>query len=291
MDLKGLGVAVVTPFNNYGEVDYDKIPLIINSIISGGADYIVVLGTTAETSSLTVKEKQKIISYIVEVNNNRLSLVIGIGGNNTVDVIKEIKTLDTSSFKAILSVCPYYVRPSQEGIFQHYLSIAQNSSLPIIVYNVPFRTSSSIEKETLIRLSKNTNKIIAIKEASGDFSFSQDLIKNLPKSIQVISGDDSLSVPMLLSGAVGSISVIANAFPKQISQMIAYCNSSEIERAYKIHFKLLDLISALFEEGNPTGIKELMFQLSFCSNQVRLPLTVASGKLSKRISKIIKFLV
>ncbi len=285
MILNGLGVAMITPFNRSGKIDYEKIPLIVDNIVSGSADYIVVLGTTAETFLLSKVEKNALIKFIIEVNDNRLPMVIGIGGNNTDLVIKDIKNTDLNNFSAILSVSPYYVKPSQEGILKHYIKLSKESPVPLIVYNVPNRTGSMIEKDTFIRLINYTDNIIAIKEASGNFSFSQDLINSVPKNVKIICGDDHYSLPMILSGASGSISVIGNAFPKKISRMISFANSGDLKKAYKIHFELLDLIKYLFLEGNPTGIKELMSQLSFCSNHVRLPLVSASKELSNKIAQ------
>ena len=279
---------MITPFDKKGNIDFDKIPLIIDNIVSGSANYIVVLGTTAETSLLTIEEKNQLINTIIEANNSRLPLVIGIGGNNTDSVIKEINKTNLNHFSAILSVSPYYVKPTQKGIIKHYSIISKESPVPLILYNVPSRTGSMIEIETFLEIVYKNENIIGIKEASGNLSFAQDLIKASPSNIQVICGDDQLTLPMILSGGSGSISVIANAFPSKISKMISFAMSQKVSKAYKIHFELLDLVKLLFLEGNPTGIKELMSQLSFCSNILRLPLLKASNELSEKISNKLK---
>ena len=288
MEINGLGVAMITPFDKKGNIDFDKIPQIIDNIVSGSANYIVVLGTTAETSLLTIEEKNQLINTIIEANNSRLPLVIGIGGNNTDSVIKEINKTNLYHFSAILSVSPYYVKPTQKGIIKHYSMISKESPIPLILYNVPSRTGSIIEIDTYLEIIDQNDNILGIKEASGNLSFAQDLIKASPSNIQVICGDDQLTLPMILSGGSGSISVIANAFPSKISKMISFAMSQKVSKAYKIHFELLDLVKLLFLEGNPTGIKELMSQLSFCSNILRLPLLKASNELSEKISNKLK---
>tara|TARA_S200000501_G_C20832834_1_gene748048 strand:- start:336 stop:1211 length:876 start_codon:yes stop_codon:yes gene_type:complete len=285
MDLKGLGVAMITPFTQDGTIDFDAIPLIVENITTGRADYIVLMGTTAESSCLSAKEKQKIIQMVVKINNNRLPLVIGIGGNNTAKVVEEIQSTDLSNFKAILSVSPYYNKPTQEGIYHHYKKIAYASSLPIIVYNVPSRTGTSIHVNTFVRLVTDFKNIIAIKEASGEMTHAENIIKNCPSHVQVISGEDSLNLPMLLAGAVGTISVLGNALPVPIVKMFHYVDQGELSKAYELHYQLLDIISLLFEEGNPTGIKALMESLSFCGKTVRLPLVRASEGLCEKIEK------
>ena len=288
MEIKGLGVAMITPFDKMGNIDFDKIPKIIDNIVSGSANYIVVLGTTAETSLLTMEEKNQLIKIIIEANNSRLPLVIGIGGNNTDSVIKEINKTNLYHFSAILSVSPYYVKPTQKGIIKHYSMISKESPIPLILYNVPSRTGSMIEIDTYLEIIDQNDNILGIKEASGNLSFAQDLIKASPTNIKVICGDDQLTLPMILSGGSGSISVIANAFPSKISKMISFAMSQKVSEAYEIHFELLDLVKLLFLEGNPTGIKELMSQLSFCSNILRLPLLKASNELSVKISNKLK---
>ena len=284
MEIKGLGVAMITPFDINGNIDFDKIPIIVDNIVSGLANYIVVLGTTGEASLLTTEEKNQLIKVIIKANNKRLPLVLGIGGNNTDLVIKEIKRTDLDDFSAILSVSPYYVKPTQKGIIKHYSLISKESPVPVILYNVPSRTGSIIEIKTFLEIIDQNDNILGIKEASGNLSFAQDLIRSVPNNIQVICGDDECTLPLILSGGSGAISVIANAFPDKISKMISLAMSENVSRAYDIHFELLDLVKLLFLEGNPTGIKELMSQLSFCSNILRLPLLSASNELSDKIS-------
>jgi len=288
MEIKGLGVAMITPFDINGNIDFDKIPIIVDNIVSGLANYIVVLGTTGEASLLTTEEKNQLIKVIIKANNNRLPLVLGIGGNNTDLVIKEIKRTDLDDFSAILSVSPYYVKPTQKGIIKHYSLISKESPVPVILYNVPSRTGSIIEIKTFLEIIDQNDNILGIKEASGNLSFAQDLIRSVPNNIQVICGDDECTLPLILSGGSGAISVIANAFPDKISKMISLAMSENVSRAYDIHFELLDLVKLLFLEGNPTGIKELMSQLSFCLNILRLPLLSASNELSDKISMKLK---
>ncbi len=279
---------MITPFDINGNIDFDKIPIIVDNIVSGSANYIVVLGTTGEASLLTTEEKNQLIKVIIKANNNRLPLVLGIGGNNTDLVIKEIKRTDLDDFSAILSVSPYYVKPTQKGIIKHYSLISKESPVPVILYNVPSRTGSIIEIKTFLEIIDQNDNILGIKEASGNLSFAQDLIRSVPNNIQVICGDDECTLPLILSGGSGAISVIANAFPNKISKMISLAMSENVSRAYDIHFELLDLVKLLFLEGNPTGIKELMSQLSFCSNILRLPLLSASNELSDKISMKLK---
>ena len=279
---------MITPFDINGNIDFDKIPIIVDNIVSGLANYIVVLGTTGEASLLTTEEKNQLIKVIIKANNKRLPLVLGIGGNNTDLVIKEIKSTDLDDFSAILSVSPYYVKPTQKGIIKHYSLISKESPVPVILYNVPSRTGSIIEIKTFLEIIDQNDNILGIKEASGNLSFAQDLIRSVPNNIQVICGDDECTLPLILSGGSGAISVIANAFPDKISKMISLAMSENVSRAYDIHFELLDLVKLLFLEGNPTGIKELMSQLSFCSNILRLPLLSASNELSDKISMKLK---
>jgi 4-hydroxy-tetrahydrodipicolinate synthase len=288
MNLKGLGVALVTPFTSEGEIDFDAIPRIIKNIISGGADYLVVLGTTAEVSCLSSLEKKEVIAAVIKANNRNLPLVIGIGGNNTAAVIEEIIQTDLSPFQAILSVSPYYNKPTQEGIYQHYAHLAQVSPIPLIVYNVPSRTGAAVFSKTFLRLANDYDNIIAIKEASGDLAQAEEILKDCPSHVQVISGDDALTLPMLISGAVGTISVLGNALPIPIKRMFYYVEQGELEKAYKMHYQLLDIIQLLFEEGNPVGIKALMKSLSLCNQSVRLPLVQASKGLSNRIESVLE---
>ena len=288
MNLKGLGVAMITPFKNDGSIDFQAIPGIIENFITGRVDYIVLFGTTAEVSCLTDNEKKDLIQVVVEANQNKIPLVIGIGGNDTVKVLNEIQTSDLHPFQAILSVSPYYNKPSQEGIYQHFGQLAKASSLPIIVYNVPSRTGSNIYPETFLRMTKDFENIIAIKDASGDMIQAQEILRICPPHIQVISGDDALTLPMLLAGAVGTISVLANALPIPLLRMFHYVENGEFEKAYNLHYSLLEIVNLIFEEGNPVGVKALMASMDFCGKTVRLPLIGASSDLHDRIENSLK---
>ena len=258
--LRGSGVAMITPFNKEGEVDYDAVVKVVDHIISGGIDYIVVMGTTAETATLFEEERSKVVSLIVETTNNRVPLVLGIGGNNTASVVSKIKLTDLSSFKAILSVCPYYTKPSQEGIYQHYKNIANASSIPLILYNVPSRSGVSIENETVL-----------------------ELLGTVPDGFHVISGDDLLALPIVLAGGSGVISVIGGGLPTQVSQMIHLGLEDKIDQASEYHNQMLEMIDLIFKEGNPTGIKNLSEHIGLCESKVRLPLVAATDELSSSI--------
>ena len=288
MNLKGLGVAMVTPFTEEGQVDYNALPAVVENITTGRADYIVLMGTTAEVACLTAEEKREVIKTIVALNQNKVPLVIGIGGNNTAQVVDEILHTDLSPFQAILSVSPYYNKPTQEGIYQHYKKIVAASPLPIIIYNVPSRTGAGIEVDTFVRLANDFESIIGIKEASGEMSQAENLIKKSPSRIQVISGEDSLNLPMLLAGAVGTISVLGNALPVPIVKMFHYVAEGDLKKAYELHYQLVDLVSLLFEEGNPVGVKALLETLSICKKTVRLPLVSASPELARKIEKALE---
>lgn len=245
MNLKGLGVAMITPFNSDGTVDFDSIPSIVENITSGRSNYIVIMGTTGEVVCLSKEEKKAVIEIVVKVNKSKLPLVIGIGGNNTAKVVDEIKETDLRPFGAILSVSPYYNKPSQEGIYHHYSEIAKASPLPIIVYNVPSRTGCSVGVSTFVRLTKDFENIIGIKDASGDMLQAQEIIKRCSHNIQLISGDDALTLPMLLAGAVGTISVLGNALPIPLVKMIHFIDKGDLNKAYELHYQLLDLINLL----------------------------------------------
>lgn len=288
MNLKGLGVAMITPFKNNGSIDLQAIPGIIENFITGRVDYIVIFGTTAEVACLTDSEKKVVIQAVVEANQNKIPLVIGIGGNNTAKVLNEIQTSDLHHFQAILSVSPYYNKPSQEGIYQHFGQLAKASPLPIIVYNVPSRTGSDISPETFLRMTKDFENIIAIKDASGNMLQAQEILRICPPNIQVISGDDALTLPMLLAGAVGTISVLANALPIPLLRMFHYLENGEFQKAYNLHYSLLEIVTLIFEEGNPVGVKALMASMDFCGKTVRLPLIEASSDLHERIEITLK---
>ena len=281
--LRGSGVAMITPFNKEGEVDYDAVVKVVDHIISGDIDYIVVMGTTAETATLFEEERSKVVSLIVETTNNRVPLVLGIGGNNTASVVSKIKLTDLSSFKAILSVCPYYTKPSQEGIYQHYKNIANASSIPLILYNVPSRSGVSIENETTVRLANDFSNIIGTKDASGDLESVFELLGTVPDGFHVISGDDLLALPIVLAGGSGVISVIGGGLPTQVSQMIHLGLEDKIDQASEYHNQMLEMIDLIFKEGNPTGIKNLSEHIGLCESNVRLPLVAATKELSSSI--------
>ena len=287
-ELKGHGVALITPFKRNGAIDFDAIPGIIKHLINGGVDYLVVLGTTAESTSLSDDEKKQLITAIVNHNAGILPLVIGIGGNNTPKVIEEIISIDMNPFSAVLSVTPYYNKPNQEGLYRHFGAIAENSSLPVILYNVPSRSGVNLTPKTVLRLAKDFDKVVAIKEATGDFQQAQILLKNCPKDFMVLSGDDEMSLPMLLAGAKGVISVIGNALPELYSKIVQNGIDGDARRGYQTQYQILDLIRTIYDEGNPTGIKVLMNALGLCENQLRLPLVNASDGLYNKLNKYFK---
>lgn len=281
--LIGTGVALVTPFKKDFSVDIDALKAIVNFQIDNGIDYLVVLGTTAENATLSKAEKELVIKTIVDANKGRLPLVLGVGSNNTAEVIEELKSGNFSDFVAILSVSPYYNKPTQEGIYQHFKAIAEASSIPVILYNVPGRTSSNMLPETIIRLANDFKNIIAVKEASGDIVQAMKLIQDKPKDFLVISGDDMITLPMILAGGAGVISVIAEGFPKQFTEMVHLGLNKKVDEAYKIHYLLADSIDMIFEQGNPAGIKEVFKSLGLSENTVRLPLVNVNEDLANRL--------
>ena len=285
--LIGTGVALVTPFKKDFSVDVEALKRIVNFQIDNGIDYLVILGTTAESATLNEAEKELVIKTIVEANNGRLPLVLGVGGNNTQQVIDELKSKNLSDFVAILSVSPYYNKPTQEGIYQHFKAIAEVSPLPIILYNVPGRTSSNMLPKTVLRLANDFKNIVAIKEAAGDIVQAMTLIKDKPADFLVISGDDMITLPMVLAGGSGVISVIAEGFPKEFSEMVHLGLNKKVEEAYKIHYLLADSINMIFEQGNPAGIKEIFKTLGLSENTVRLPLITVDEELSGRIKSFV----
>lgn len=283
----GTGVALVTPFRNDLSVDTEALRRIVDFQVQGGIDYLVVLGTTAETATLTEAEKHLVIETIIKANNRRLPLVLGVGGNNTAQVVEELKTRDLSSFSAVLSVSPYYNKPTQEGIYQHFKAIAEASPLPIILYNVPGRTASNILPSTVQRLANDFKNIIGIKEAAGDIVQAMKLIQHKPKDFLVISGDDMITLPMVLAGGAGVISVIGEGFPKEFSTMVRLGLEGKIQEAFDIHYKLVDIIDMIFEQGNPAGIKEIFNVLKLSEKTLRLPLVNVNEDLAKRIEDFV----
>ena len=281
--LIGTGVALVTPFKKDFSIDIEALKAIVNFQIDNGIDYLVVLGTTAENATLSKAEKELVIKTIVDANNGRLPLVLGVGSNNTAEVVEELKSRDFSDFVAVLSVSPYYNKPTQEGIYQHFKAIAEASRIPVILYNVPGRTASNILPSTIIRLANDFKNVVAVKEAAGDIVQAMKLIQDKPKDFLVISGDDMVTLPMVLAGGSGVISVIAQGFPKQFSEMVHLGLNKRVDDAYKIHYLLADSIDLIFEQGNPAGIKEVFKALGLSENNVRLPLVNVDEDLAKRL--------
>ncbi|VBB48587.1 4-hydroxy-tetrahydrodipicolinate synthase [uncultured Paludibacter sp.] len=270
--LIGMGVALITPFNEDESVDFIALKKLVEHQIKNGTDYLVVLGTTAETPTLTEEEKEAITRFVVEQVNGRIPIVLGIGGNNTKAVVEKIQKTNLNGIDAILSVTPYYNKPSQEGLYQHYAAIAKASPLPIILYNVPGRTGINMTAETTLHLAKEFNQICAVKEASGNFTQIDQIIKNKPEDFLVISGDDGITFPLITLGAVGVISVIGNAFPREFSRMVRLALQGDYENARQIHYRFTELIELLFVEGNPAGVKSMLALMGLIENKLRLPL-------------------
>ena len=286
--LIGTGVALVTPFKKDFSVDVESLTKIVNYQIENGINYLVILGTTAENSTLNQEEKELVIQTVVATNKGRLPLVLGVGGNNTQKVVAELKNRDFSDFVAILSVSPYYNKPTQEGIYQHFKAISEASPIPVILYNVPGRTGSNVLPSTVIRLANDFKNIVAIKEAAGDLVQAMQLIQYKPKHFLVISGDDMVALPMVLAGGSGVISVIGQGFPKQFSELIRLGLDRKVDEAYKLHYLLSNSIDMIFEQGNPGGIKEVLKSLGLSENTVRLPLVNVDADLASRIALFVK---
>ncbi|GEM54649.1 4-hydroxy-tetrahydrodipicolinate synthase [Flavobacterium branchiophilum NBRC 15030 = ATCC 35035] len=286
--LIGTGVALVTPFKSDFSVDTETLVRIVEYQIANGIDYLVILGTTAENATLNETEKDLVIQTIIEANNGRLPLVLGVGGNNTQQIIHELKTRDLTAFEAILSVSPYYNKPTQEGIYQHFKAIALASPKPIILYNVPGRTSSNMLPATVARLAQDFENIVAIKEAAGDMVQAMKLIQQTPKDFLVISGDDMLTLPMILAGGKGVISVIGEGFPKQFSDMVRFGLQRQVDQAYQIHYQMAECIDMIFEQGNPAGIKEIHKALGLSDHFVRLPLVNVDADLVNRLQDFVR---
>ena len=288
--LRGLGIALITPFTQDGEVDYKALARLVEYQIQNGADFLCILATTGETPCLSREEKEKIKNLVVEINKGRLPILMGCGGNNTKAVIEEVQSTDWSGISAILSVCPYYNKPSQEGLYQHFKAIANASPLPIVLYNVPGRTGVNLKPETTVRLANDVDNIVAIKEASGNLEQVDEIIKNKPEGFDVISGDDALTFSMVASGAAGVISVIGNALPKEFSRMIRLEFKGEYEAARNIHHKFTELYKLLFVDGNPAGVKALLHEMGFIENVLRLPLVPTRITTLQKMSEILKTL-
>ena len=283
----GTGVALVSPFKDDLTLDVDALIKLVNFNIDNGTDYLVINGTTAESATISKEEKEQIIAVIVEVNNKRLPLVLGIGGNNTSEVIRELRTRDFSGIDGILSVAPYYSKPTQEGFYQHFKALAEVTDMPIILYNVPGRTAKNMEAATTLRLANDFKNIVGVKEAGNNQQQYNTLLKDKPADFLIISGDDDLALGVALAGGSGVISVIGQAFPKEFSAMIRHGLQGNNKEGYEIHFKMMDVIDLIFEENNPAGIKTVLQELGICSNNVRLPLVKASEALIAKIANYV----
>ena len=275
----GTGVALITPFNEDKTIDYTSLEKLINKVIEGGIDFLVVLGTTGEATSINESEKNELINFIVKLNNKRLPLVLGLGGNNTNKLIKEINNTDLSDFDAILSVTPYYNKPSQKGLYHHYAEISKSSPIPIILYNVPSRTGVNMSPEITIQLANDFKNIISIKEASGDINQIKYILKNKPKNFDVLSGDDGLTLEIIQNGGAGVISVIGQSNPVEFSSLVKFALNGKLSDAKLIHDKLYGLYHYLYSEGNPSGVKAFLSLQGVCKNYLRLPLVPISSKL------------
>jgi len=282
---RGTGVAIITPFKNDTSIDFAALGRIIEHVIKGGVNYIVAMGTTGEAPTLTKDEKQALLSFVTESINERVPLVAGIGGNNTQEIINCIRELDLAGVDGILSVAPYYNKPGQRGLLQHFKAIATCSPLPVIIYNVPGRTSSNISSDTTLELAHECENIIGIKEASGDIGQIMRIIKGKPENFLVLSGDDLLSIPLIASGGSGVISVLANAWPAECSELVSHALKNNLKQAREIHFRFLEVIELLFADGNPSGIKAFMSVMNLCKNNLRLPLVPVSKNIMARIQK------
>jgi len=285
--LTGTGVALVTPFHSSGNIDFSSLSELVEYVIRGGVDFVVVLGTTAEAATMNADEKRAVVETVYEVVDGRVGVVVGAGGNNTRQVVNLLSDIDCSKTDAILSVSPYYNKPNQKGIYAHFKEIAMATDLPVIVYNVPGRTSSNITAETVLRLAADFDNIKAVKEASGNMIQIMNIIKNKPEHFTVLSGDDALTLPILAAGGDGVISVVANAYPKTFSDMVSQMvNGGDRYAALRNHYQLLDVISALFEDGNPAGIKALLEIKGILKNNLRLPLVKANRQVYNKLKML-----
>ena len=283
-------MALITPFTSDGNVDYKSLTRLVEYQIDNGADFLCILATTSEAPCLSAEEKEKVKQLVIEVNRGRLPLLMGCGGNNTKAIVEELKNSDWRGIDGVLSVCPYYNKPSQEGLYQHFKAIAEASLLPVVLYNVPGRTGVNLKAETTVRLANDCENIIAIKEASGSLEQVDEIIKNKPARFDVISGDDALTFSMVASGAAGSISVIGNALPKEVSRMIRLEFNGEYEAARIIHHRFTELYSLLFIDGNPAGVKALLHEMGFIENVLRLPLVPTRITTLQKMTEILKTL-
>lgn len=283
--LRGTGVAIVTPFKNDSSIDFNALGRVINHVINGGVNYIVAMGTTGESVTLSKDEKDAILAYVLETVDKRVPVIYGIGGNNTSEVINGIRHTELEGVDGILSVAPYYNKPTQRGIFQHFKEIATCCPLPLIIYNVPGRTACNLNADTCLELAHSCENIIGIKEASGDLAQMMKIIKNKPDNFMVISGDDMLTIPLVAAGGSGVISVLANAYPAQCTELVNQALKNNFKAAREIQFRFLEMIELLFIEGNPAGVKDIMSIMNICQNNVRLPLVPVSRQVHTRIQK------
>jgi 4-hydroxy-tetrahydrodipicolinate synthase len=285
---RGTGVAIVTPFKSDSSIDFSALGRVVNHVVKGGINYIVAMGTTGEASTLTKDEKQAVICHVLETADKRVPVVIGIGGNNTQEVINSIRGIELEGVDGILSVCPYYNKPSQRGIFQHFKAIANCSPLPVIIYNVPSRTSCNITSDTCLELAHECENIVAVKEASGDISQIMRIIKGKPENFLVISGDDMMTLPVIAAGGSGVISVLANAFPAECSELVNNALKNNFKAAREIQFRFMESIELLFADGNPSGVKAFLNIMNLCQNNLRLPLVPVNRTIYSRIQKAVE---
>jgi 4-hydroxy-tetrahydrodipicolinate synthase len=288
IQLKGTGVAIVTPFNKDNTVDYKSLGKLVDFIIKGGVEYVVVLGTTGESVNLSAEEKKSVVTHVIENVDKRVPIVLGLGGNNTQEILSSFKVAsDFNHIDAILSVSPYYNKPNQRGIYQHYKAISEQSPVPIILYNVPGRTSSNMTADTTLKLAEEFKNIIAMKEASGNLEQCMKIIKYKPKDFLLISGDDMLTLPILAAGGDGVISVVANAYPKDFSDMARHMLAGNLREAQQLHYKLTDIIEQLFADGNPAGIKAVLEMMNICSANLRLPLVKVNKATQNALTELV----
>lgn len=290
INLKGMGVALITPFKENETVDFTALSRLVDYQLQNGTDYLVVLGTTAETPTLTSDEKEKIIELVISKVNGKIPIILGVGGNNTKAVVDELKTRNFEGIDGILSVVPYYNKPSQEGIYQHYAAVAQATKLPVILYNVPGRTGVNMTAETTLRIAREFSNVKAIKEASGNITQMDDIIKNKPRDFDVISGDDGITFPLITLGAIGVISVIGNAFPKEFSRMVRLALAGDFANALTIHHSFTELFELLFVDGNPAGVKSMLNMMGYIENKLRLPLVPTRITTYEKIRDVLRVL-
>jgi 4-hydroxy-tetrahydrodipicolinate synthase len=285
--LAGMGVALITPFKTDGSVDFEALGKLVDFQVANNTDYLVVCGTTSEEPTLTQDERREIVSFVVERNAGRLPIVAGMGGNNTASVVQRISNADFRGIDAVLSIVPYYNKPSQEGLYQHFRAIASATDMPIILYNVPGRTGTNMSAQTTLRLAHELNNVVAIKEASGNFQQIDEIIKNKPQNFMVISGDDGITFPLITLGAVGVISVIGNAFPREFSRMVRLALRGDLTGAREIHYRFTELMELLFVDGNPAGVKSMLSEMGMIENVLRLPLVPTTVATKEKIRKVL----